>query len=67
MASILKYYQPVSSKLPDPNGPLSKKVTSRVIELANARVSELKDKLCAGRTRPLYLILTPAQRFEVGK
>ena len=70
---ILKYYKPVSlqssassSKMPDPNGPLSKKVPSTAIELANSKVLELMDKPC-GHPRPPYLILTPAQRFEVGK
>ena len=52
--------------MPDPNGLLSKKVPSTAIELANAKVLELMDKPC-GRPRPPYLILMPAQRFEVGK
>ena len=72
-AGIQKYYKPVplqssasSSKMPDPNGPLSKKVPSIAIELANSKVSELMDKP-RGSPRSPYLILTPAQRFEVGK
>ena len=69
---ILKY-KPVSLqslasslKMPDPNGLLNKKVSSTAIELANSKVSELMDKP-HGSPRSPYLILTPAQRFEVGK
>ena len=50
--------------MPDPNGPLSMKIPSRAIELANAKVSKLTDK---PRGHPPYSILTPAQRFKVGK
>ena len=66
---ILKYCKPVKSScscssLPEPNGSLSKKVPSKAIELANAEVTSLKEE---PRGRGPYLILTPAQRFEVGK
>ena len=53
-----------SSEMSDPNGPLSRKIPSRAIELANAKVTELTDK---PRGHPPFYILTPTQRFKVGK
>jgi len=53
-----------SQTLPNPDGPLSKKVLSKVIKLANAEVTLLKESLCGHRSP--YLIFTPAQ-YEVGK
>ena len=50
--------------MPDPNGMLSRKIPLRAIELANVKVSELTDK---PHGPPPFSILTPAQRFEVGK
>ena len=68
---ILKYCKPAksscsssSSSLLEPNGSLSEKVPSKAIELANAKVTSLKEEPCG---RGPYLIFTPAQRFEVGK
>ena len=68
---ILKYCKPVKSScsssslsLPEPNGSLSNKVPSKAIELANAEVTSLKEE---PRGRGPYLILTPAQRFKIGK
>ena len=46
MAGILKYFKAVQTSssslpnLPDPDGPLSRKVSAKPIELANAKVSE---------------------------
>ena len=63
-------------ELPDPNGTLSKTVPSLAIKLANDEVSKAVEgvlgmtttKLCGTHSRPNeYLILTPAQRFKVGK
>ena len=76
--SILQYFKRVPVKLesasderadelPEPNGSLSKSVPATAIELVNAEVLKLKDKsTCDSRTGP-YLMLTPAQRYEVGK
>ena len=71
--SILKYCKPTSS-LPNPNGPLSEKISSKAIELANAeveKISHLSKEQVSEKTRGprpnKYLILSPAQRFEVGK
>ena len=68
---ILKYWKPVRSlcpssspSLPEPNGLLSKKVLSKAIELANTKVAKLKEQ---PHGRGSYLILTPVQRFEIGK
>ena len=68
---ILKYCKPAkfsclssSLSLPEPNSSLNKKVPSKAIELANAEVTSLKEE---PRVRGPYLILTPAQQFEVGK
>ena len=70
---ILKYCKPISS-LPNPNGPLSEKISSKAIELANAeveKISHLSKEQASEKTRGprpnKYLILSPAQRFEVGK
>ena len=69
MAGILEYFKAVqtssssSPNLPDPDGPLSRKVPAKAIELANAKVSEAIEK---PHTRAPYLYLTPGQRYEVG-
>ena len=62
------------SSLPNPNGPLSEKIYSKAIELANAeveKISHLSKEQASEKTRSprpnKYLILSPAQRFEVGK
>ena len=50
MAGILKYFKAVqtlsssSPNLPDPDGPLSRKVPAKAIELANVKVSEAIEK-----------------------
>ena len=71
--SILKYCKPTSS-LPNPNGPLSDKISSKAIELANAEVEKVshlsKEQVCkkpCGPRSTSYLILSPAQQFELGK
>ena len=76
--SILQYFKHVAVKpesasderageLPEPNGSLSKSLPATAIELVNVEVLRLKDKSPHdSRTGP-YLMLTPAQRYEVGK
>jgi len=70
MAGILKYFKTVqtlsssSLNLLDPDGPLSRKVPAKAIELANAKVSEVIEK---SHTQAPYLYLTSGQRYEVGK
>ena len=63
-------------QLPDPNGTLSKTVPPSAIRMANDEVSkavEGKSETTTAEPRGTqsrpnrYLILTPAQRFEVGK
>jgi len=68
-AGILKYFKPVksswsSTSLPEPRGSLSEKVPSKAIELANTEVTKLNEQL---HGRGPYLILTPVQRFKIGK
>ena len=53
--------------LPEPNGSLSKSVPTTAIELANAEVLKLKDKSPHDSRTGSYLMLTPVQRYEVGK
>ena len=71
-SGILKYFNltPVASStsptLPDPDGPLSEKVPAKAIELANAELEQQSKETPRGRRLP-YTILTPAQRYEVGK
>ena len=82
---IVKYFKPVCKKekdfaLPDPSGPLSKRVPSSSIEAANKKVSELlanplqssseQEQVHPSKSktkRKPYLILDPAQRYEFGK
>ena len=68
--SILKYFQRVTDdtaeKLPNPQGSLSKKVPSSAIERANTSVTPIIERFESGKRGP-YLILTPAQRYEVGR
>ena len=61
---ILKYLDLHAPRLPEPNGLLSKKVPSKAIELANTEVAKLKEQPCG---RGSYLILIPAQQFEIGE
>ena len=67
--SILKYFPHVpkpSDDLPDPNGPLSSKLASPAIQQANNHVSPVIERQASGG-RGAYSILTPSQRFQVGK
>ena len=65
--SILKYFQctskPATEDLPDPNGSLSPGVPSSAIAEANSLVSLANEK----KERGPYLILTPAQKFQIGQ
>ena len=67
---ILKYFWSVpkcsSEELPDPNGSLSTKIPSSAIVKANALVSSTIDKQFS-QQRGTYLILTPAQKFQIEK
>ena len=54
-------------RLPEPNDSLSKSVPTNAIELANAEVLKLKDKAPRDNRTGPYLMLTPAQWYEVGK
>ena len=69
--SILNYFRRTSKPadnedLPDPNGSLSKEVPSSAIAKANALVSSEIEKRCSKERGP-YLMLTPAQKFEIGR
>ena len=79
MISIQKYFKPVTEKdkvdtktvklpasLPDPNGDLSKLVPSSAIRAANESIREILKEKKGARKAP-YLILTPAQRYSIGK
>lgn len=67
--SILKYLHPLNQNLSDPSGPLSEQIPVTAIASANVKVlealqgNEEKKK----RSRGLYLSLTPAQKYEIGK
>lgn len=70
--SILKYFKRAPAKvqdeeLPEPTSSLNSVVPSKAIELANSEVLKLKNKGPRGARSAPYLILTPAQRYEVGK
>ena len=81
--SILKYFKPIGKKekdfaLLDPSSPLRERVPSLSIEAANKKVSELINPVESSSESEVhpsqsktkwkpYLILTPAQRYEIGK
>ena len=75
LRSILQYFKRASAKsnatnsdqLPDPNGSLSSSVPPKAIELANAKVTKVKDRRSGGTRSGPYLIFSPAQRYEIGK
>ena len=67
--SILNYFcrtskQADNEDVSDPNGSLSKEVPSSAIMKANALVSLEIEKRCSKERGP-YLMLTPAQKFEI--
>ena len=66
--SIWKYFKRVSSepvkrdeRLPEPTGPLSKSVPVKKVQARDSGGS------ASGGKRGPYQILTPAQRYEIGK
>ena len=70
--SILKYFNRTPAivqdqGLPEPTSSLSNFVPPKAIELANTEVEKVKNKGPQGTRSAPYLILTPTQRFEVGK
>ena len=74
--SILQYFKRAPRKssstdaadqFPEPNGPLSRSVPPKAIELANASVAKVKDGMPRGKRSGPYLMLSGAQRFEIGK
>ena len=81
MSGILKYFWPIKKsceQLPDPQGPLNtdRKVPSSAITSANIAVQavlvEASDKAdtahsSSGLSRGHYLLLTSAQKFNIGK
>ena len=68
--SILKFFHlsvdETDKKLPDPHGSLYKEVPSSSIERANASIAPIIERQESGKRGP-YLILTPAQRYEIGR
>ena len=53
--------------LPEPTSRLSNFVPPKAIESANTEVEKVKNREPRGARSAPYLILTPAQRFQVGK
>jgi len=75
--SILQYYKVIrkarnndelSSRLPDPHGPLSDKIPTDAIKSANAAVTKAitKNETSQNKSGP-YIYLTDAQCYEVGE
>ena len=68
---LLKYFNHVKTKdssLPDPSGPLSKKVPATSIEGANKEVNaHLSQQSNGGKCRAPYVIVTPEQKARVAK
>ena len=72
--SILQYFKKQEKttslsedNLPDPKGPLSKKIPSKAILIANQKVTEVLEKQDEKSVRAPYHTLTPAQKLTVGK
>ena len=69
--SLLKYFNRVKTKdssLPDPSGPLSKKMPATSIEEANKEVNaHLSQQSNGGKCRVPYVIVTPEQKARVAK
>ena len=70
--SILKYFNHTPAivqdqGLPEPTSSLNNFVPPRTIELANIEVEKVKNKGPRGARSAPYLILTSAQRFQLGK
>ena len=63
----------MSRVLLDPKGPLTKVLSSSAIKMVNDEITKVYEKMGSSAVelisdkRGKYLILTPAQRFEVGK
>lgn len=54
-------------KFSDPDGDLSKTIPSKAIRVANKSIEQLLEPKLKGVRKAPYLVLTPAQRFAVGK
>ena len=71
MSTLLKYFNRTKtegSSLPDPSGPLSKKVPATSIEEANKEVDACSSRSSnGGKRRAPYVIVTPEQKARVGK
>ena len=67
---IRKYFCPISKlsneDLPDSNGSLNLKLHSSAIVKVNALVTAIIEKQSSKEKSP-YLILMPAQKFQIGK
>lgn len=64
--SLHRYFK-VSSKLPDPNGPLSQVVPSETIKAANKSISETVENTGTKRSRGTYQKFTAVQQAQVAK
>ena len=66
--SILKYFCPIKQTLdlPDLDGSLSKNMPHLAVSSANAKATDVLEKQTSS-TRGPYLMLTPAQKYQIGK
>ena len=75
MAGLLKYFHHTQGKdkldtgtLPDPDGPLSKDVSSSSTEITNTCVRQVQQEALSKRKPPgPYILVTPAQKLSIGK
>ena len=63
----LHRYFKISSKLPDPNGPLSETIPSEAIKEANKIVEQSTQNASTKRSRGTYLKFTPIQQAQAAK
>ena len=68
--ALHRYFKPISSKLPDPNGPLSKEMPSAAIREANKSVEKTRATEAQNSEKPSrgqYGRFTPTQAAQVAK
>ena len=65
--SLHRYFK-ISSKLPDPNGPLSETIPSETIKEANKSMEQsIQNGSTLKRSRGTYLKFTPVQQAQAAK
>ena len=74
MAELLKYFKCTQKKdklytgtLPDPDSPTSSEIPSSSIGITNTHMCQVQQEASSERSQGPYILLTPAQKFSIGK